>query len=98
MYVEGEEEVTCPKTKQKVMKRKVVRGGAIRTAAAERGREINNIIRGLPRRSTPQLLNSKFHHSSYMGRYSLHQTSHFYSPSDMLAPSSCASDASRICS
>ena len=41
MYVEGEEEVTCPKTKQKVMKRKVVRGGAIRTAAAERGREIN---------------------------------------------------------
>ena len=41
MYVEGEEEVTCPRTKQKVMKRKVVRGGAIRTAAAERGREIN---------------------------------------------------------
>ena len=41
MYVEGEEEVTCPKNKQKVMKRKVVRGGAIRTAAAERGREIN---------------------------------------------------------
>ena len=40
MYVEGEEEVTCTKTKQKVMKRKVVRGGAIRTAAAERGREI----------------------------------------------------------
>ena len=40
MYVEGEEEVTCPRTKQKVMKRKVVRGGAIRTAAAERGREI----------------------------------------------------------
>ena len=33
--------MTCPKTKQKVMKRKVVRGGAIRTAAAERGREIN---------------------------------------------------------
>ena len=41
MYVEGEEEVTCPRTKQKVMKRKVVRGGAIRKAAAERGREIN---------------------------------------------------------
>ena len=41
MYVEGEEEVTCPRTKQKVMKRKVVRGGAVRTAAAERGREIN---------------------------------------------------------
>ncbi len=41
MYVEGEEEVTCPRTKEKVMKRKVVRGGAIRTAAAERGREIN---------------------------------------------------------
>ena len=39
--IEGEEEVTCPKTKQKGMKRKVVRGGAIRTAAAERGREIN---------------------------------------------------------
>ena len=36
MYVEGEEEVTCPKSKQKVMKRKVARGGAIRTAAAER--------------------------------------------------------------
>ena len=41
MYVEGEEEVTCPRTKQKVKKRKVVRGGAIRKAAAERGREIN---------------------------------------------------------
>ena len=32
--------MTCPRTKQKVMKRKVVRGGAVRTAAAERGREI----------------------------------------------------------
>ena len=41
MYVEGEEEVTCPRTKQKVKKRKVVRGGAIRKAAAEKGREIN---------------------------------------------------------
>ena len=41
LLAEGEEEVTCPRTKQKVTKRKVVRGGAIRKAAAERGREIN---------------------------------------------------------